>query len=93
LPSDLRRSTIVHVRDSSRADAFEQDRPIGPPDREAEKARSEQAELRRAEAQVDRTPQYDPTYVPSEVDPALGEASESGPRLEPRPAPSLGLPG
>jgi hypothetical protein len=96
LPSDLRRSPIVHVRDSSRADAFAQDRPIGPPDREAEKARAEEAELRRAEAQIDRTPQYDPTYVPNAGPPDLIDSlptSEGGPRLEPRPAPSLGLPG
>jgi hypothetical protein len=96
LPSDLRRSTIVHVRDSSRPDAFAQDRPIGPPDREAEKVRAEEAELRRAEAQVDPTPQYDPAYVPNAalpIDPASPQAPESGPRLEPRTSPSLGLPG
>jgi hypothetical protein len=96
LPSDLRRSTIVHVRDSSRPDAFEQDRPIGPPDREAEKARAEEAEMRRAEAQVDRTPQYDPAYVPSSELPSPLDslpAPESGPRLEPRPTPSVGVPG
>jgi lipoprotein-anchoring transpeptidase ErfK/SrfK len=94
LPSDLRRSTIVHVRDSSRVDMFEQDRPIGPPDREAEKARAEQAELRRADAQIDTTPQYDPAYVPSAASPDLpDQLPESGPRLEPRPAPSIGVPG
>jgi lipoprotein-anchoring transpeptidase ErfK/SrfK len=94
LPSDLRRSTIVHVRDSSRADMFEQDRPIGPPDRELEKARAEEAELRRAEAQIDTTPQYDPAYVPaSAATDLLEQTPESGPRLEPRPAPSVGLPG
>jgi lipoprotein-anchoring transpeptidase ErfK/SrfK len=67
LPSDLRRSVIVHVRDSSRTDEFAQDRPIGPPDREAEKARAEAAEQRRAESEVDRSPRYDPTFVPSDA--------------------------
>lgn len=89
LPGDLRRSVIVHVRDSSRSDEFAQDRPIGPPDREAEKARAEAAEQRRVESNVDRTPKYDPTFVPGTVQ-LGGEASGApGPRLEPRTGPSF----
>ena len=97
LPSDLRRSTIVHVRDSSKDRVFVQDRPIGPPDREAEEARKVEAEERRALAGVERAPVYDPEFVPGGAppgtDPAAelddaptgeGEASPSGPRLEPR---------
>jgi hypothetical protein len=90
LPGDLRRSVVVHVRDSSRADEFEQDRPIGPPDREAEKARAEAAEQRRAEAGPD-APQYDPAFVPDslELGGEAGEAPAPGPRLEPRTGPGF----
>jgi lipoprotein-anchoring transpeptidase ErfK/SrfK len=94
LPGDLRRSVVVHVRDSSRVDEFVQDRPIGPPDREAEKARAEAAELRRAESQLDMAPKYDPAFVPDTimVGGEPGEAPEPGPRLEPRTSPSFGPP-
>ncbi len=52
IPSDLERSVVVHVRDSSLppAEAFIQERPIGPPDPEEEKRKQELAEQRRAEA-------------------------------------------
>jgi len=52
LPSDLGRSVIVHVRDSSRApgEQFVQERKLGPPDREQEQQRLEEAEKRRAKA-------------------------------------------
>jgi hypothetical protein len=100
LPSDLQRSVVVHVRDSSAATQFVQDRPIGPPDREAEKARADEAELRRAASAFDVAPQYDPSFVPGGVvvDPdaaALPELVNEGevPRLEPREAPALGVGG
>jgi len=83
LPADLGRSVVVHVRDSSQPDAFSQDRPIGPPDRDAEKSRAEAADERRAASEVDRSPQYDPTFVPS-ADPGPRADPSSGPRLEPR---------
>jgi lipoprotein-anchoring transpeptidase ErfK/SrfK len=52
LPSDLDRSVVVHLRDSSLppAEQFLQERPIGPPDPEEEKKKLELAEQRRAEA-------------------------------------------
>ncbi|MFO7561079.1 MAG: L,D-transpeptidase [Enhygromyxa sp.] len=94
LPGDLRRSVIVHVRDSSRDDEFVQDRPIGPPDREAEKARAEAAEQRRAEASVERSPQYDPSFVPdaAQIGGEPEDTPEPGPRLEPRASPNFGPP-
>jgi hypothetical protein len=51
LPPDLDLSPVVHVRDSSKGPGatFTQQRPVGPPDREAERAKLEAAELRRAE--------------------------------------------
>jgi hypothetical protein len=88
LPGDLQRSPVVHVHDSGRADEFTQDRPIGPPDREAEKARAEQAELRRAENAVDRTPYYDPEFVPSAALPEPGDVGEAQ-RLEPPAVPDF----
>ena len=50
LPSDLDRSPVVHVRDSSRPHGatFTQQRPVGPPDLEAERLKTEAAERRRA---------------------------------------------
>lgn len=49
LPSDLDRSVIVHVRDSSRAtgETFKQERPIGPPDPDEERRKRKAAEKRR----------------------------------------------
>jgi hypothetical protein len=54
IPGDLDRSVVVHLRDSSRpaAEAFLQERPIGPPDPEEEKKKLELAEQRRADAQA-----------------------------------------
>ena len=51
IPADLERSVVVHVRDSSlpAAEAFIQERPIGPPDPEEEKRKLALAEERRAE--------------------------------------------
>ncbi|MBK8266146.1 MAG: L,D-transpeptidase [Nannocystis sp.] len=50
LPGELARSVVVHVRDSSLppAEAFIQERPIGPPDPALERQRLEEAEERRA---------------------------------------------
>ena len=102
LPSDLRRSVVVHVRDSSRRDAFTQDRPIGPPDRNAEKARTEAAQARReAAAALDgpRIDSYDPTFVPGGVvaveDPETPapDQGQGAPHLEPPATPGFGAPG
>jgi hypothetical protein len=51
LPPDLEASSVVHVRDSSlpATKAFVQERPTGPPDREEERKKLEEAELRRAQ--------------------------------------------
>jgi len=50
LPSDLARSPVVHVRDTSKEPGatFNQQRPVGPPDMVAERARSKAAAERRA---------------------------------------------
>ena len=55
LPTDLDKSVVVHVRDSSRGPGrtFTQQRPIGPPDREEERRKAEAAEERRALADAD----------------------------------------
>lgn len=52
VPSELQRSVVVHVRDSSLApdQRFIQERPPGPPDPELEKQKLAEAEQRRAEA-------------------------------------------
>lgn len=101
LPSDLRRSVVVHVRNSARSTSFTQDRPIGPPDREAERARTEEAEARRAESGFDSgtlADAYDPAFVPGGVVVAPDDLPETivdpdadgpGPRLEPRGAPGF----
>jgi lipoprotein-anchoring transpeptidase ErfK/SrfK len=49
-PVDLRESPTLHVWDSHRKPVWKQERPIGPPDREDEAERLEEAEKRRAEA-------------------------------------------
>lgn len=74
LPTDLSRSPVVHVRDSSRADGltFTQERPSGPPDPALERKKLEAAERRRAEtaaaeaeALVETPPLWpEPTEVP-----------------------------
>ena len=50
LPGELDRSVVVHVRDSSQPEGerFVQDRRVGPPDREEEQRKLEEAEKRRA---------------------------------------------
>lgn len=64
LPGDLERSVVVHVRDSSLApdQAFFQERPIGPPDIEAERRKQELAEQRRAQT-VGADPGPDPDPI------------------------------
>jgi hypothetical protein len=47
---DLTPAPVVHVRDSSRAQPFVQDRNVGPPDKEDEEKRMEAAVARRAQA-------------------------------------------
>jgi lipoprotein-anchoring transpeptidase ErfK/SrfK len=49
-PVDLRDSPTLHVWDSHRRPTFKQERPIGPPDRDDEAERLEEAEKRRAES-------------------------------------------
>ena len=51
LPSSLEHAPVVHVRDSSRPQGlqFTQSRPIGPPDAEEERRKTEAAQKRRAE--------------------------------------------
>lgn len=73
IPADLERSVVVHVRDSSLppAEAFIQERPIGPPDPEEEKRKLELAEQRRAE-QAAANPAADPaaadpTTIPANI--------------------------
>lgn len=55
IPSELERSVVVHVRDSSLPpdQAFFQERPIGPPDPEEERRKLELAQQRRAEEAED----------------------------------------
>ncbi|NVB43182.1 L,D-transpeptidase [Pseudenhygromyxa sp. WMMC2535] len=90
LPGDLQRAAVVHVRDSSRDSEFTQDRPIGPPDREAEKAKAEAAEARRAELEtfdtldtLEPAQVYDPAFVPggapTEPEPSPEGAATTGP--------------
>lgn len=80
LPSDLHKSPVVHVRDSSKGPGatFTQERPIGPPDREAEKRKAEAAEERRALAEAE---------APRDVGAGLGDddgvPDERPPRLAP----------
>ncbi len=86
LPSDLAHSPVVHVLDSSRAPGttFTQQRPVGPPDREAERAKAEAALERRAalaEARGDED---------EGAEPWQGRADGSVPRIEPPPAPRGG---
>jgi len=56
LPPDLHHSPVVHVRDSSRPDAFTQERAWGPPDTEQERKRLVEAEERRALAAAPAVP-------------------------------------
>jgi len=89
LPPDLDESPVVHVRDSSKPPGatFTQQRPQGPPDREAERAKLDAALERRAalaEAQgfVDESPE------PLE-ERAEGTMPRTAPRVEAPPMPPL----
>ena len=73
LPSDLSRSPVVHVRDSSKPDGlqFTQERTSGPPDPNLERKKLEAAERRRAAAAeaeaIVETPPLWPEPGPTEV--------------------------
>ena len=82
IPGDLERSVVVHVRDSSRpaAEAFIQERPIGPPDKEEEQRKLELAQQRRAEAALkaedaalQAVQSDDGSTVPASVAPQAGQ--------------------
>ena len=65
-PLDLLSSPTVVVRNSHLAKQFRQDRPIGPPDRELESQRLEEAEKRRAdEAAAKSGPETAPPPAPA----------------------------
>ena len=83
LPSDLDKSVMVHVRDSSKPQGatFTQERRAGPPDREAEQAKAEQAERRRALAEA-RDAALNSPDEPAEV--YVPDPSERPPALPPR---------
>lgn len=80
LPDDLHKSPVVHVRDSSkdRGLQFTQQRPWGPPDRDAERRKSEAAAQRREMAAA-----ASPDIGASEFLPS----SAPGTRIESKPAP------
>lgn len=81
LPDDLHKSPVVHVRDSSKDPGlrFTQERPWGPPDRDAERKKTEAAERRREMAAAAAGPDLGADdFLP----PAGG-----APRIESKPAP------
>ncbi|MBL4683451.1 MAG: L,D-transpeptidase [Nannocystaceae bacterium] len=87
LPSDLDRSVVVHVRDSSKGvgATFTQQRKRGPPDREAERRKSDAAQKRRAMADA-RDAALDALDRPTEPDQT--EPAQRPPKLNPvRPPP------
>jgi hypothetical protein len=71
-PSELLKSPYVVVRDSHAKKPFRQDRPIGPPDRELEGQRMEEAETRRA--QEAEAAAASPAPSPAAATPASGPA-------------------
>ena len=85
LPSELARSPVVHVRDSSKPPGatFTQQRPVGPPDREAERAKTEAALARRA-ALAEAQELQDEGAEPWEE-----RAEGTVPRIEPPPPPPV----
>lgn len=85
LPSDLSQSPVVHVRDSSRPPGatFTQQRPIGPPDREAERAKAEAALERRAALAEAQGREAD------DVDEGWERAEGTAPRIEAPPLPPV----
>jgi hypothetical protein len=86
LPAELERSVLVHVRDSSKplGEQFTQARSIGPPDREAEDRKVEEARVRREQEALARG-----LLLPEAGDSLLAGAEEPtpAPRLE---APPIG---
>ena len=81
LPDDLHKSPVVHVRDTSKARGlqFTQQRPWGPPDRDAERKKSEAATRRREMAAA-----ASPDIGASDFLPPAGGAA---PRIDSKPAP------
>lgn len=82
LPDDLHKSPVVHVRDSKKDPGlqFTQQRPWGPPDRTAERKKSDAAQRRRDTATAAAGPDLGAgEFLPS--------AGGSAPRIEPKPAP------
>lgn len=93
LPHDLHRSIVVHVRDSSRepGSQFTQQRPWGPPDREVEQRKLEEAERRRAAlAETEAAAELpEPSLLgePRRIEPGPAPALEQPRRIEPPAAP------
>jgi hypothetical protein len=87
LPSELDKSPVVHVRDSSKPPGatFTQQRPVGPPDREAERAKIEAALERRAALAEAQGLQDDGGEPLSER--AEGTVPRTPPRVETPPVP------
>lgn len=88
LPDNLHHGVVVHVRDTNRPPSrqFDQQRPIGPPDREAEKRKTEEA-LARREAEAASALYADGLAMEDIGDP-VGEPQ----RLEAPAPPSLVIP-
>lgn len=91
LPESLQRSVVVHVRDTDRPPSrqFDQQRPIGPPDREAERLKTEQAQARR-EAEAASELYADGLSLGEPGEP--GEVGGSAERIEAPAPPSLVIP-
>lgn len=93
LPSDLDKSPVVHVRDSSKpaGATFTQQRPVGPPDREAERAKAEAALERRAALAEAQGLQYEDE--PGWEERAEGSVPRATPSTEAPPMPAVPLRG
>ncbi len=85
LPDDLHKSPVVHVRDSSEEPGlrFTQERPWGPPDREAERRKADAAAARREMAAAAAGPEIGDLGA-GEFLPDPGGAAT---RIESKPAP------
>lgn len=89
LPSDLDKSVVVHVRDSSKAlgATFTQQRRRGPPDREAEREKAEAAEKRRALAEAQDAALVSPDEPATSFFPTPGDPPPKLPPRRPPPPP------